>query len=147
NFMSAGGTFGLGHAPALRGGPDEHEPCGGAGFAQRCKGAADRVRAVGVLVAVFFIADGLHDFYAIPVGVQFVGDDAGKSSLAAAAHFGAMSDGVDSAVSVDREIDARRERTCERDVGDAMGSAGSCAGESFGGEGGGGEDASTPHDP
>jgi hypothetical protein len=83
----------------------------------------------------------LNDFYAVPIGIKLIGDDAWESGLAAAAHFGAMRDGVDSAVGVDREVDAGRQRTFESDVGNAVGSAGrrSC-GESFGWKVASGED-------
>src|ERR1041384_5996729 len=95
HLVSAGGAFGFGHAPSLRGGANQHESCGSADFTQRVEGTADGMGTVGILVAVFFVTDGLADFHAVPVGVEFVGDDAGKSGLGAAAHFGAVGDGVD----------------------------------------------------
>src|SRR5215467_2386724 len=110
DFVSAGGTFRLGYAPVLRCGAHQHESCRGAGLAQRFKRTTDGVRAIRVLIAVLFVTYCLYDFYAIPVGVEFVGNDAGQGGLAAAAHFRAMRDGVDGAVGVDGEINARRQR-------------------------------------
>src|SRR5260221_7768723 len=90
------------------------------------------MRAVSILIAKFFVAGGLHDFYAGPVGVQFIGNDAGQSGSAAAAHFGAVRNGVNGASGIDRQIDAWRERTFQRDVRDSVRSANSAArGENF----------------
>src|SRR5260221_13003113 len=86
------------------------------------------MRAVSILIAEFFVAGGLHDFYAGPVGVQFIGNDAGQSSSAAAAHFREVRNGVNGAIGIDRQIDAWRERTFQRDVRDSVGSAYSAAG-------------------
>ena len=52
----------------------------------------------------------------------------GRAVPAAAAHFGAVRDGVNGAVGVDGEIDAGRERALECDVGDSVSSGGSVRG-------------------
>src|SRR5262249_53410109 len=137
DLVGAGGAFRFGHTPFLCSSAHEHQSCGGASFAQRVEGPTNGVGTVGVLVAVLFIAHRLHDFHSIPVGVEFVSDDAGKSGLAAAAHFGAVRDGVDRAVGVDREVGARRGRSLQCDVGDTVrsaGSRGSPGGGSYGGK-------------
>ena len=65
---------------------------------------------VGILIAVFFIAGGLHNFHARPVGIKFVGYDAGQSRFASAAHLGAVGNDIYSAVGVDGEINVGMQR-------------------------------------
>src|SRR5246127_5734909 len=89
------------HSPTLRSGPDEHEAGGSARQAHNIKKAADGVRTVGVLIAVSRVTDGLIEFYALPIGVQFVGHDQGQSGSNYSSHFGAMSDNPDCSVRLD----------------------------------------------
>jgi hypothetical protein len=52
--------------------------------------AADRVRTVGVLVAVLGVADGLVDLDFAPIRIELVGQNQGQGSPAPATHFGAI---------------------------------------------------------
>src|ERR1700758_3073174 len=59
------------------------------------------MRTVGVLIAISRVADRLIEFYALPVGVQFVGHDQGQSGSNYSSHFRAMSDNPDPSVRLD----------------------------------------------
>ena len=91
------------YIPLRGGGRDQHGPAGGAHVAHLVEKAADRVRAVGILVAVFRIARRLIDLYFGPVGIEFVGNHQRKRGSAAAAHLGAAGDDGHSAVARDGE--------------------------------------------
>ncbi len=78
-------SFG-GNIPSRGGGGDQHRASGGAYLAHQVEVAADGVRAIGILLAVFWIAYCLVDFDFGPVGIEFVGDHQGQSGAAAAAH-------------------------------------------------------------
>src|SRR5579864_6316695 len=89
------------YSPMLRSGPNEHEPGGSAGQAHNIKKASDGMRTVGVLIAVSRVTDRLIDFYALPVGIQFVGHDQGQGGSNYSSHFRAMRDNPDSSVRLD----------------------------------------------
>ena len=61
------------NAPFGGSGPFEHQLCRCTGPAEGFVEIAHRSRPVGILVAVFHIADGLLDPHPCPVGFQFIG--------------------------------------------------------------------------
>src|SRR5215475_6300288 len=71
------------------------------------------MRAVGILVAIFFVAGSLDDFYALPVGIEFVGCNQRNSGAAAASHFAAVRDDENSSVGVDCEPNVGRKRALQ----------------------------------
>ena len=73
HLMIAGLHLTHGHAPFGGGGAFEHEAGGGTGIANDLDKVADGAGAIGVLRAVFSIAERLLNFYALPVGFEFVG--------------------------------------------------------------------------
>src|ERR1700746_261033 len=89
------------HSPTLRSGPNEHDAGGSPGQAHNIKKASDGMGTVGVLIAVSRVTDRLIDFYALPVGIQFVGHDQGQSGSNYSSHFRAMSDNPDCSVRLD----------------------------------------------
>src|SRR5262249_55227167 len=95
-----GAVFGR-YVPLSRCSADEHGASGSADLTHLIEEAADRVRTVGVLIAILRIARGLLNFYSRPVGVEFIGNDERQSSAAAAAHFGATRDDGHSSVGCD----------------------------------------------
>ena len=65
-------------------------------------------RAVGILVAELdLVAMRLLDADALPVGLQFFGDDQGQAGAHAGSHLGAVRDDRDNAVRCDRDEHAR----------------------------------------
>src|SRR6266581_1912884 len=56
------------------------------------------MRAVGILIAVLFIAGGLHEFHPRPVRIELIRHDARQRRPAPASHFRAMRDDVRSSV-------------------------------------------------
>src|ERR1700746_3536466 len=89
------------YSPTPRSGPNEHEAGGSAGQPHNIKKASHGMRTVGVLIAVSRVTDRLIDFYAPPVGIQFVGDHQGQSGSNYGSHFRAMSDNPDTSVRLD----------------------------------------------
>ena len=69
---------------------------------------ADRVRAIGVLVAVFLVCHALYDDDPIPVGPQFIGNHRGQARSNALPHFDPVGDDPDRAVGLEAEIHVRR---------------------------------------
>src|SRR5580692_10121721 len=90
-----------GHSPLLSCGLNKHDPRGSAGEPHHIEKASDGMRTVRVLVAVSRIADRLINLHTLPVGIQFVSQNHGKSRANYGAHFRAMSDNPDSSVSLD----------------------------------------------
>src|SRR5580704_9439014 len=90
-----------GHSPLLSRGLNEHHPRDSAGQPHHIEKASDGMRTVSVLVAVPRIADRLINLHTLPVGIQFVSQNHGKSRANYRAHFRAMSDNPDSSVSLD----------------------------------------------
>src|SRR5262245_27348731 len=78
--------------PLLRGRLNEHEAGGGAGLPHYIEEASDRMRPVGVLIAVARVADRLFDLYFPPVCVQLVRDHERERSTNTGSHLRAMSD-------------------------------------------------------
>jgi hypothetical protein len=71
-----------------------------------CEEVARTARAVGVLVAVFFLVAGaLLDADAIPVGFHFIGDHDRQAGAHPLAHFGAQGHDGDDAVGADADED------------------------------------------
>ena len=102
----------------LGGGAHEHQATGGSGDAHGFEELANGVRAVGVLRAIAGIADGLLKLHALPVGVEFVGDDQRQTGATGGAHLRAMRNDVDSAIGVDGEKEIGMEnRVIERGGG------------------------------
>ncbi len=98
-----GCALGGGDAPLLSGCLNQHPASGGAALAHGVKEIADGMGAIGVLIAVAVIADGLIDNDLFPVGVQFVGDNERQRGADYGAHFRAACDDVDCAVGFDAE--------------------------------------------
>ena len=97
-----------------------HAPCGGSGsdqhFARRGTCAAQQVellanagRAVGILVAVFLVAQCLFQADQVPVGVELVGDDLRQAGADALAHLRPMAHDLHDAVRTDIHVDVRRQ--------------------------------------
>src|ERR1700731_4728712 len=101
--MKVGLTLTGRYSPMLRSGPNEHEGGSSAGQAHNIKKASDGMRTVGVLIAVSRVTDRLIDFYALPVGIQFVGQDHRQGGSNDGSHFRAMSDNPDSSVRLDTD--------------------------------------------
>src|ERR1700751_3361053 len=91
------------YSPTLRSGPNDHEAGGGAGQPHNIKKASHGMRTVGILIAVSRVTDRLIDFYASPVGIQFVGNDQGQSGSDYSSHFRSMRDNPDSSVRLDTD--------------------------------------------
>ena len=104
-------AFRFGGVPLLGGRADQHEPRCRTGLAQRNKEAHHRMRAVCVLVSIFFIARGLHNFHARPVRIEFVRNNARQGGSHAVAHFRAVRDDVCRSIRVERQINARLQRS------------------------------------
>ena len=107
--MQAGLALGGRHLPLRRRGLDQHRARRGPGLAEGIEEVADRLRAVGVLVAVARVADALDDLDAGPVGVELVGGDHRQRRADAGPHLGAVRDDVHRAVGIDAQVDARIE--------------------------------------
>src|SRR5246127_6008226 len=88
-------------SPMLPSGPNEHDAVGSPGQAHNNKKASDGMGTVGVLIAVSRVTDRLIDFYALPVGIQFVGHDQGQSGSNYSSHFPATSENPDCCVRLD----------------------------------------------
>ena len=88
-------------SPLVGGGLREHHARGRAGLAHGLEEFADGMRAVRILRAVAFVAEGLFEFHALPVGIQFIGQNQRHGSAAGRAHFRAMGDDVDCSVGID----------------------------------------------
>ena len=65
------------------------------------------MRAVGILVAVFRVADRLIDLHFRPIGIQFVRNHQRKRSAAAAAHLRAAGDDGDRPIARNGEKNVR----------------------------------------
>ena len=106
HFMILRLHFGHGNAPLRGRGLLEHRARGGAGLPHGLVETTDGVRPVGILIAVFSVADRLLNLDAIPVGVEFIGNHHGESRANAGAHFRAVRDDDHRAVGLDAEVDA-----------------------------------------
>src|SRR5918996_463068 len=93
-------TIGRVNVPLLRGRLNQHEPRGSAGLPHDIIKASDRMRSIGVLIAVARIADGLVDLHLLPIGVQLVSNDERERSANAGAHLRTMSDNPYGAVRI-----------------------------------------------
>ena len=58
------------------------------------------MRSIGVLVAIARVADGLFDFYPLPVRIQFIRQNERDGSAAAGAHLRAVRHQVDGSVGI-----------------------------------------------
>ena len=74
NKSRLGSTFFFRNIPLLGCGGDEHGAADSTDLPHLIEEAANRVRAVSILIAETRITDGLVDFYFGPVGIEFVGD-------------------------------------------------------------------------
>jgi hypothetical protein len=74
-------------------------------------------RAVGVLIAVLYVAIGLNDFDAVPVGIELVGQHHRQTGLDAGAHLRAMGDNCYEPRIVDADVDVRGEPRFRRGPG------------------------------
>ena len=87
----SGGAFGGGNIPLLRGGGDEHLAATCADLPhrlpvhRRCSAAAGNLNAVLGIVQI-----ALLDFYVLPFGVEFLGDQHGQHDFDALADFGIL---------------------------------------------------------
>ena len=104
-----GGALFLRDTPFSGGRGDEHDTAGSADLAHLFEVTAHRVRAVGILIAVPGVADGLVNLDLRPIGIQFVGKYQGKRGAAATTHLGAIGNDGDGAVTGDSEVDVRLE--------------------------------------
>jgi hypothetical protein len=95
--------------PALRGGGDQHVPRGRAGAPELVHELADARRAVGVLVAVLRVADGLADDDAVERRAELGGDQHRQRAAHALAHLGAVAHDRGRAVGRDVDEHVRRE--------------------------------------
>src|SRR5271166_2804365 len=82
-----GDALALRYIPGFSGGAHQHQAGTGARFPQGIEETLYGVRAVGVLIAIFFVARSLDHANALPVGVQLVGHDHWQPGAVAAAHF------------------------------------------------------------
>src|SRR3954452_21552030 len=80
-----------------------------AGLAQRLIELPHAARAVGVLVAVFYIGVRLNDLDPVPVGFEFVGQHHRQTCLDAGAHLGAVGDDRHQPGFIDADIHIRCE--------------------------------------
>src|SRR5205807_3578957 len=101
NRMKIRLTLADGDSPLLGRGPNKHKPGCSAGQAHHVKKASHGMRTVRVLIAISRVTDRLINFHALPVGVQFVGQDHRQSCANYGSHFRAMSDNPDSSVRLD----------------------------------------------
>ena len=99
-------TFRDWHVPLLGGGLFEHEPDGGAGGAHSIVEIADGARAVGILRAVFHVAQRLLDAHLLPIGFELIGDDHRQDRSNSGPHLGPVGDDDGGAVRLDAEVDA-----------------------------------------
>jgi hypothetical protein len=104
--------------PNMRRGGFEHLPRRGAGLAHRLIELAHASRAVGVLIAVFWVALGLNDPDARPVSLELVGENHGQSGADSGAHFRAVGHDRNQSGLVDGEIDVGLEGRRGRGLGE-----------------------------
>src|SRR5207245_1319400 len=74
-------------------------------------------RAVSILIAVFYVAVGLNDLDALPVGVEFVGQHHRQAGLDAGAHLRAVGNDRHQPGIIDADIDVGREAQFRRRPG------------------------------
>src|ERR1700704_792510 len=75
NNMQIGFTLSCRDTPLMGGSLNQHESRRCPRFAHRVVERADRMRPVSILVTVSLIADGLLNFYALPIRIQFISDN------------------------------------------------------------------------
>ena len=103
--------LGFGHAPLRCSGAFQHLACGCAsGTEHRVLSRADARGTVGVLVAVFWIADRLFEADRGPVGLELVGDHHAQRRAHALPHLGAVAGHGDQAIFADAQVYRRLER-------------------------------------
>jgi len=68
------------------------------------------MRAIGVLITIAGVADGLIDFYSFPIGIQFVRDHHRQSSTNHRTHLRTMRHNIHRAISVDSYKGVRVQR-------------------------------------
>jgi hypothetical protein len=119
DLVEAGLALGGRHLPLRRRGLDQHRARRGPGLAEGVEEVADRLRAVGVLVAVARVADALDDLDAGPVGVELVGGDHRQRRADAGPHLRAVRDDVHRPIGIDAQEDARVEGGVVRGVAEA----------------------------
>ena len=92
-----GAVFGR-NIPLRGGGADQHRSSGGTHLSHLIKKAADGMRSIRILIAVFWIADRLVNLYLGPIRIEFICNDQRQCSAAAASHLGPACDDRDRAV-------------------------------------------------
>ncbi len=97
-------------APALRRRREQQLAGGGSDLAHRLEEVADAVGAVGVLVAVALVGQGLDHAHAVEVGVHLVGHDHGQRGPDALAHLGAVGHDLHLPRSLERHEQVETER-------------------------------------
>ena len=103
-------TFFGRHTPQRGGRRDHHVTSCRSRISQRVEMPANAGGAVGVLVTVFLVANGLDQFDLVPVGFHLVGDDLRQRRTDALPHFRAVTVDFDDAVVANIDVNVGRHR-------------------------------------